>query len=167
MDVLTEKQSINGGELSDSEQDDPLAQAFAREFSSLLDTSSENVPSYAQLKNLFRTKAVFEAIKYRSASTEAGLKMTAYCNEYAYQAETPMPDSFPGLVNHEEVHLNIQKEDEEYEASFIPVTWGGVNMEMGVKEKNFKRDKRLKRMRKTIIDARPSPKSLSWTFFSN
>ncbi len=167
MDVLTEKQSINAGKLSDSEQDDPLAQAFAGEFSSMLDTSSENVESYAQLKNLFRIKAVLEAMKYRSVSAEAGLNMSSYCSEYAYQAETPMPDSFPGLVNQEEVHLNVQKEGEEYEASFIPVTWGGVNMEMGVKEKNFNTDKRLKRIRKTIIDARPSPKSLSWTFFSN
>jgi len=168
MDVLTEKQNAApGGALSDSDQDDLHAVSFAREFSQLLDNSSQDVDAYAQLRNLFEIKAVLEAIKYRNAAADAGLDLDFYLNAYQYLAEAPLPETYPGLVNHEEVHLDVDRQGQTLACSFIPVTWGGVNMEMGISSGSFRRDKRLKRVLNNVMNARPSAQTISWTFYAD
>ena len=168
MDVLTEKQNADpGGALSDSDQDDLHAVSFAREFSQLLDSSAQDVDAYAQLKNLFEIKAVLEAMKYCNAVADAGLDLGFYLSEYHYLAETPLPETFPGLVNHKEVHLDVQRQGRTYACSFIPMTWGGVNMEMGISRGSFRRDNRLKRLLKNVMNARPSAQTISWTFYAD
>lgn len=160
--LLTAKQNATQtGELFDAQEDDPQAVAFAENFSNRFEQSAAQVPSYASLKNLYRLRALLQAMYNMRADSNSGLDLGFYLNTYRYQMERSMPDSFPGLVNHKETYVDVSKGFKKWS---FPMMYGGVNMEMDITEEQFRADAKLNKMRKTVISARPALGSLSWVF---
>lgn len=161
--LLTEKQSTAvSGELSDVEEDDPVAMAFSREFSDRFEQAVTKVPSYADLKNLYILKALLEAMHYTDACSDAGLDIDFFLNGYKYKMETPMPDSMPGCVSSKEVFFKGPKGKQAY--WHFPAIFGGVQMAMELTDNQFMEYKDLKRIRSAVLKVRPSPESLTWVF---
>jgi len=161
--LLTEKQSAAvSGELSDVEEDDPVAIAFSREFSDRFEQAVTKVACYADLKNLYILKALLEAMYYLDTPSEAGFDIDFYLNGYKYRKESPMPDSMPGCVSSKEVFFEGPKGKQAY--WHFPASFGGVQMVMELTESQFKTHKNLRRIRSAVLKARPSPESLTWVF---
>jgi len=161
--LLTEKQSAAvSGELSDVEEEDPVAIAFSREFSDRFEQAVTKVACYADLKNLYILKALLEAMYYLDAPSEAGFDMDFFINGYKYKMETPMPDSMPGCVSSKEVFFEGPKGKQAY--WHFPAIFGGVQMVMELTDDQFKTHRNLRRIRSAVLKARPSPESLTWVF---
>lgn len=98
--VLTEKQNATAdGRLYDADEEDPIATAFAAEFSRHMSQAAQSVPVYADLENLYRLRALLLAMCHQGADREAGLDLGFFLRDYRHQAEAPMPQSLPGLTN--------------------------------------------------------------------
>ncbi len=161
--LLTEKQSAAvSGELSDVEEDDPVAMAFSREFSDRFEQAVLKVPPYADLKKLYLLKALLEAMYYLDACSNTGCNIDFLMNGYKYKMETPMPDSMPGCVSSKEVFFEGPQGRQAY--WHFPAIFGGVQMGMELTENQFREKKDLKRVRSAVLKARPSPGSLTWIF---
>ncbi len=160
--LFTAKQNATQtGELYDAQEDDSQAAAFAENFSNRFKQATKEVPSYAELENLYRLRALLQVMYNMRADSKAGLDMGFYLNKYRYQMESSMPDSFPGLVNHKETYVDVRKGFKKWS---FPIMYGGVNMEMDIKEGQFIADAKLKKMRSAVISSRPSLDSLTWVF---
>jgi hypothetical protein len=159
--LFTEKQ-IAGvhGELYDTEEEDPASKFFAQGFSDKFPWLAEQVPYYAELRNLYLLKAVLESMHFRQAFEKADLSMGVFLDHYAFRAERPMPDSLEGRVLSREVF--VQGENGNKTHWHFPVAFGGVNMEMDLREGSSEVDRGLMQVRCRVLQTRPSPETLSW-----
>jgi hypothetical protein len=161
--LFTEQQmGASSGELFDVDEDDPVATAYAKAFSEAFPRSADQVAPYADLRNLYFLKALLESMRFRQAAERVGLDMDVFLSQYACKTGTPMPDSMEGCVVNQEAFLKGKDGSTTY--WFFPVTFGGVNMEMEVKEKNFEKDEKLKRVKSKVMQKRPSHDALFWHF---
>ena len=99
-------------------------------------------------------------MRFRQAAERAGLNMDVLLSQYACKTGTPMPDSMEGSVVNQEAFLKGKDGSTTY--WFFPVTFGGVNMEMDVRERNFEKDDKLKRVKTKVLQKRPSAEALFW-----
>lgn len=163
IDLFTEQQmGAYSGELLDIEEDDPVAMAYAEAFSDAFPRVSEQVPPYADLKNLYLLKAVLESMRFRRAAENVGLNLEVFLSQYAPKTGKPMPDSMQGCVVKHEAFFKGKDGSTPY--WYFPVIFGGVNMEMELRESNFEKDKRIKRVKSKVLETRPSPHALYWRF---
>lgn len=139
-----------------------MAIAFSREFSDRFEQAVTKVACYADLKNLYILKALLEAMYYLDAPSEAGCDMDFFINGYKYKMETPMPDSMPGCVSSKEVFFEGPKGKQAY--WHFPAIFGGVQMVMELTDDQFNTHRNLRRIRSAVLQARPSPESLTWVF---
>ena len=161
--LLTEKRNdAPSGELYDVEEDDSAATAYAEGFSDQFPRLAEQIVPYGDLRNLYLLKAVLESMRFRRGAEHVGLNMEIFLNQYACKTAKPMPDSLEGCVHSQEVFLKEKDGSTTY--WYFPVTFGGVNMEMELRESNFEKDERLKRVKSKVLQRRPSPDALFWTF---
>lgn len=161
--LFTEKQiGASSGELYDVKEDDPVAIAYAKGFSDQFPRLAEQVAPYADLRNLYLLKAVLESMRFRQAAEKVGLNMDVFLGQYACKTASPMPDSLEGCVLSQEAFLKGKDGSTNY--WYFPVTFGGVNMEMGVRERSFEKDEKLKRVKSKVLQKRPSPDALFWHF---
>jgi len=161
--LFTEQQmGASSGELIDVNEDDPVAMAYAKAFSDAFPRSADQVAPYADLRNLYFLKALLESMRFRHAAERAGLNMDVLLSQYACKTASPMPDSMEGCVVNQEAFLKGKDGSTTY--WFFPVTFGGVNMEMDVRERNFEKDDKLKRVKTKVLQKRPSPDALFWHF---
>ena len=159
--LLTEQQmGASSGELFDVHEDDPVAMAYAKAFSEAFPRSADPVAPYADLRNLYFLKALLESMRFRQAAERAGLNMDVLLSQYACKTGTPMPDSMEGCVVNQEAFLKGKDGSTTY--WFFPVTFGGVNMEMDLRERNFEKDDKLKRVKTKVLQKRPSAEALFW-----
>ena len=159
--LFTEQQmGAFSGELFDVDEDDPVAMAYAKAFSDAFPRLAEQVAPYSDLRNLYHLKAVLEAMRFRQAAERVGLDMDVLLRQYACKTGTPMPDSMEGCVVHQEAFLKGKDGKGTY--WYFPVTFGGVNMEMEVRERSFEKDDKLKRLKSKVLQKRPSPEALFW-----
>jgi len=159
--LFTEKQiGASSGELYDVTEDDPVAIAYAKGFSDQFPRLAEQVAPYADLGNLYLLKAVLESMRFRQAAETVGLNMDVFLGQYAYKTGKPMPDSLEGCVLSQEVFLKGKDGSTTY--WYFPVTFGGVNMEMEVRERSFEKDEKLKRVKSKVLQGRPAPDALFW-----
>jgi len=159
--LFTEQQmGASSGELFDVDEDDPVAMAYAKAFSDAFPRLTEQVAPYADLRNLYLLKAVLESMRYRQAAERVGLNMDIFLSLYATKTATPMPETMEGCVVNQEAFLKGKDGSTTY--WYFPVTFGGVNMEMEVRERNFEKDEKLKRVKSKVLQKRPSPDALSW-----
>ena len=164
--VLTERQRADSdGALYDSEEDDPVSRVFAGNLTKHFREASHKVPVYAQLENLFRLNAMVRAMYYRNAFKSAKLDLPFLLNQYAYQAESAMPDSLEGLMNTKELSGREKKGNRIQEYILSSIACGGVSMEMPVKQNQFIKPKEspLGHLRNSVLESRPTPETLSWT----
>ena len=167
--LLTEKQRTTmDGLLYDAVEDDPLASAFAREFSEQFQEATTRVPEYADLENLFRLNAVLRAMHFRDAAHQAGLDLGFWLKEYRYKRESTMPLFLPGLTNSREVLGEYTQGGLYYQYVLFPMTFGGVSMEINIDEHCFDtaRIEQMDQLREIAITSRPDPQSLSWQLLS-
>jgi hypothetical protein len=99
-------------------------------------------------------------MRFRQAGERVGLNMDVLLSQYACKTGTPMPDSMEGCVVNQEAFLKGKDGSSTY--WYFPVTFGGVNMEMEVRERNFEKDEKLKRVKTKVLQKRPSPEALFW-----
>jgi len=159
--LFTEQQmGASSGELFDVDEDDPVAMAYAKAFSGAFPRLAEQVAPYSDLRNLYHLKAVLEAMRFRQAAERVGLDMNVFLSQYAIKTATPMPDSMEGCVVNQEAFLKGKDGKGTY--WYFPVTFGGVNMEMEVRERNFEKDDKLKRVKSKVLQKRTSPEALFW-----
>jgi len=159
--LFTEQQmGASSGELFDVDEDDPIAMSYAKSFSDAFPRLADQVAPYADLRNIYFLKAVLESMRFRQAAERAGLHMDVLLSQYACKTGTPMPDSMEGCVVNQEAFLKGKDGSSTY--WYFPVTFGGVNMEMEVKERNFEKDDKLKRIKSKVLQRRPSPEALFW-----
>ena len=163
--VRTESQVMDRkGQLRDGGGDDPIAEAFAAEFSEKFRHATRQVSVYSDLENLFRLNTIFSAMQHRRADRKAGFPLHSFLPNYPYQMNTPMKNSLPGLVNSKELEMEIEQKGRIYRYSSLPVLCGGVNMGVTLKEKQFQKDKKdnLSNLKARILRSRPSSKTLIW-----
>jgi len=163
--VLTEKQrAAADGTLFDAGADDPNAKAFADALSGHLDHAACAVPEYADLINLYRLGALVEAMRLRNAPDKAGLDLKFYLRDFAYQMESPMPVSKPGLANSEEVTGNLTRGGLLYQYVLCPIVCGGVSMDMPITSAQFRKTQfpNLNRLRQATLASRPRHDALFW-----
>lgn len=164
--ILTEKQKATAsGELVDVIEDDPHAIAFANEMSEYLSVpGSSTVPSYADLENLFRLRAILLSIEYQGAFKSIGWSFSSFIPEYKYQEEKPMNPSIPGLANYKEWTHEVSSGVMTYTYTLFPMVCGGVGMDMSVGKADYREDlaSKLFSFRMAMLLARPSKDSLVW-----
>jgi hypothetical protein len=163
--LLTERQrAAADGSLYDSGEDDPNANMFAREFSRHFDEISPFVEEYADLENLFRLRAVLRVMFLRDALGQADLDPSFFLQDYRYRRETVMPSSLPGLANAKEAREEIRKRDRIQRYILLPMACGGVSMDFAIDGRRFTKadSKKMNQLRKSVINSRPAPDSLSW-----
>jgi hypothetical protein len=159
--LFTEQQmGASSGELFDVDEDDPVATAYAKAFSDAFPRLAEQVPPYSDLRNLYHLKAMLEAMRFRQAAERVGLDMNVFLSQYAIKTATPMPDSMEGCVVNQEAFLKGKDGKGTY--WYFPVTFGGVSMEMELRERNFEKDDKLKRVKSKVLQKRPSHEALFW-----
>lgn len=159
--LFTEQQmGASSGELFDVDEDDAVAGAYAKAFSDAFPRLADQVAPYADLRNLYFLKAVLESMRFRQAAERVGLNMDVLLSQYACKTGTPMPDSMEGCVVNQEAFLKGKDGKGTY--WYFPVTFGGVNMELEVRERSFERDDKLKRVKSKVLQRRPSPEALFW-----
>jgi hypothetical protein len=152
----------SSGELYDVEEDDSVAIAYAKGFSDQFPRLAEQVAPYGDLRNLYLLKAVLESMRFRQATEQVGLDMDVFLSLYTCKTAKPMLDSMEGCVLSQEVFLKGKDGSTTY--WYFPVTFGGVNMEMEVRERSFEKDEKLKKIKSKVLQRRPSPDALYWTF---
>jgi len=75
-----------------------------------------------------------------------------------------MPDSLPGLANFKRAEEQFMQGSFLYQYVLFPISCGGVSMEIAVSDKQFTRTDaaRLNQLREAVLQARPTPDTLSW-----
>jgi hypothetical protein len=164
--VLTERQSATAsGDLYDVNEDDPLATAFAEEFSQAFSNLTQPVSVYADLENLFRLRALLLAMRHRESLSGIGWDdEMPFLKNYRYLKETPMPNSLPGLANRKEWSHSVTTGNTTYKYYLSPFICGGVSMEMEAKKERFdnRHNAWLFTFRMEALFARPSQDALTW-----
>lgn len=165
--ILTEKQKATAsGELVDVIEDDPHATAFANEMSEYLSVpGSSTVPSYADLENLFRLRALLLSMDFQSLFPSVGWSFSSFIPNYKYLDEKPMGPSMDGLANYKEWTHEVSSGLITYTYSWFPIICGGVGMDMPIDENNYREDlaSRLFSFRTAALKARKSKNVLFWT----
>lgn len=166
--VLTEKQMMtSSGQLYDAAENDPLAVAFAEDFSDQFTKLTQTVPVYADLENLFRLRALLLAIRHHGSFRTIGRNLHSYIPEYRYLGESPMDSALPGLANYREWTYRVTDRNMIYEYSLFPIICGGVGMDMEVTAERFGHadSARLFSFRTAVLERRPWENSLVWRIF--
>lgn len=168
MVILTEKQKTTAsGELVDVVEDDPHAIAFASEMSEYLSVpGSSTVPSYADMENLFRLRAILLSIEYQGAFKSIGWSFSSFIPKYEFQDERPMAPSMPGLANYKEWSHELSSGLMTYTYTLFPMVCGGVGMDITVDKNSYRKDlaSRLFSFRMAALMSRKSKDTLSWKF---
>ncbi|OHB67577.1 MAG: hypothetical protein A2Y77_09995 [Planctomycetes bacterium RBG_13_62_9] len=164
--VLTERQKATAdGELYDEGGSDPLAFAFAQEFSRAFREAAARVPVYADLEHLYRLNALVRAMHFRQAPEQAGLDLQFYLARYRFRREETMPADKPGLANSREVAERVSRGATLHEYVLSPMICGGVSMDTAVRSAQFQWRSAgwLAHARSVVAKARPHANSLCWT----
>ena len=165
--ILTEKQKATAsGELVDVIEDDPYAIAFANEMSEYLSIPGfSTVPSYADLENLFRLRALLLSMDFQSLFSSVGWSFSSFIPNYKYLNEKPMDSSMDGLANYKEWTHEISSGLITYTYSWFPIICGGVGMDMTIDKDSYREDiaSRLSSFRMAALKARKSKNILFWT----
>ena len=155
--LLTEKQAAAAnGALRDSGQEDPLANAFAAAFSQRFEQAATLVPVYADLANLYRLRALLQALRRQDDITALVPELDELLRRYRFQAEKQMPPSYPGLANRRKMT------DERAGVSFTSLVMGGVSMEMRTDNIRADPTPALASLRRRATRSRPHADSLAW-----
>jgi hypothetical protein len=164
--VLTEQQRISAsGKLSDAQQEDPQAAAFARELSEAFPQLTSTIPVYAELENLFRLHAVTLVMAQRGVLNKLGFDCGSYLAGYRLTEEKPLLDALPGLANYRELTLPYKQGNREGTVTLFPMVCGGVGMDMRAEQENFSRSSgtRLSEVSMAAFSSRPAHDTFAWT----
>jgi hypothetical protein len=162
--VLTERQRATAdGQLFDSGEEDPLAQAFADEFSrSFASLTSKAV--FAALENLFRLSALLRALHFKADAEKAGLHPRRQLGGSRLLAPKRMPPDLPGAVNGKEKSIPVRIGNATGQLLIHPIVCGGVGMDMNVRGASWQNDASgsLRKLKLSALDQRPDAHTLSW-----
>ena len=165
--LLTKKQAANAnGKLRDAGKEDPIAKAFAAQFSARFREAAAKVPEYAQLESLYRLIAVLRAMHLRKAAQLAGLDLNYYRRRHQYLAEKKMPKTKPGLANYKEATFDQSLGGGALKPHTLSsMVCGGVSMAMPVQPKQFDKRSRtdLKKLRLAVLRSRPRHGTVCWS----
>ncbi len=163
--VLTEKQQMDAaGNLSDqTNSSDPVAEAFAEEFSQNFSQLALKNPLFCDLENLFRLQACMRAMKIQNALEESAINTAPFFNLHLDEGgPSELPKALPGLVNaalKEEVkeHANGKTT-----RTIVQIVAGGVSQEMKIGAKNLIETRAIREPARILLQKRPSQESLFW-----
>jgi hypothetical protein len=164
--LLTEKQFLSKtGEITGAGQPDPLAESFARNFTTKYDQVANQKPIYAQLKGLFRFVALANAMKSRDVVSLAGISLDYLLKRYPVQRDF-VDIALPGVSNVREFKHREETQDGYQEYYLWLPSCGGVRIDMRINSENFQRSnvRQLRELRKNVLEARPAVDALTWGF---
>ena len=164
--LLTEEQFLSRtGEMAGTGRPDPLAEKFAKSFTSRYDQVAKQKPIYAQLEGLFRFVALANAMKLKDAVSLARIGLDYLLKEYPIK-QCFVDTVLAGVSNVKELRHRTETQDgyEEYYL-WLP-SCGGVRIDMRITEKNFLKSKReqFRGLRRSVLEGRPALDALTWVF---
>lgn len=163
--LLTEETYSAGGQIRGAGVQNPLAQKFAENFTAQYKQVAGKRPIYAQLENLYRFVALANIMKYKAASTQAGLDLDYLLDEYPI-SRTNVETQLPGRSNVKRIQHRIDFSGGYQEVLLWLPSCGGVDMCIGMRPQlfNTKKRKDLSNLRAAILDSRPSRDALYWDY---
>jgi len=164
--LLTERKMADAsGRLRDAGSPEPHAQTFASRFSEAYLPAAVQEPIYADLHNLFRLRALLEAVHFQGMLQKAGLPLPYLLRGYACRLGSDLPETLPGLAKAPQVEEVVTRGSRKYVMTFMAVVCGGVSMEMRVTRASFPQtaSSRLTRLRLASLRARPHRNALCWS----
>jgi len=164
--LLTEEEFLTErGEVAGRGGPDPLADKFAKSFSTKYPEIAKREPIYAELEGLFRFVSLAKLMKFKKAHSEAGISLDYLIDQYFIES-TPVSPTLPGISNIEEFK-NITETQEGYIEFYLWLpSCGGVAIDINIKETDIESDKTesLLEIKSSVLSSRPSPDSCSWDF---
>lgn len=162
--LLTEEEYLNHkGEISGRGRGEASAQRFANLFSDKYEEIKKQRPIYTELENLYRFVALAKIMKFKSSSTEADCDLK-YLMDRIPVHQVMVNRTLPGRSN---VKGFTHRRDYSggYEVTSLQLpSCGGVNMDLEVERRNFRKDRsrHLMELRSTVLKSRPSPGTFYW-----
>lgn len=170
--LLTEEMAVGKKGYGSAGSVDPLAQKFTEEFSALYNRIAEVRPIYAELEHLFRIVALAKIIHFKELpktvglnlepTLKNGLDLTCLLEHFPIQTVS-VAKQLAGRSAIEE----IKYEEELGQQRRIYQLWlqscGGVGIDIEITKDDFvPPSAQLRRLRRSILAARPSPNALFW-----
>lgn len=99
--LATERQVIaSNGELSDATENSFAAMKWAGLFTKRFSILSSSNPSFADLEDVYRLKAILDRVVYTHANQSVGLDLRALASNYRLRHSTSMPPSYPAIASY-------------------------------------------------------------------
>ena len=171
--LLTEEMALGRkGGYGSAGSIDPLAEKFAKDFSNLYARVAEERPIYTDLENLFRFVALVKVINFKEGTQNSGLniapRLTAGLDLRCLLDELPIqPISVAKQLRGRSAIKEFKHTEESAAQRTIYQLWlqscGGVDIKIDVVKGQFTGPSPLlRRMKRAILAARPSPAALFW-----
>lgn len=160
--LLTEIEYLTkSGKIKGSGQVDPLAQNFAKSFSSHYNQIASKEPMYQELEGLFRFVAIAKIIKNKRVKIDLN-----YLLDEFPLSQTEVKPVLPGLSHIEKFEHHLERDNGYQIAKLWLPSCGGVNIKIDIKPENFEKKpaEQLDELRDIVLAKRPSPDTLFWDF---
>jgi len=162
--LLTEEEYLTqSGSISGTGQADPLAKEFTESFSRLYSEIAKRKPRYLELEGLFRFVALTKIMKFK----DVRLTLDYFLGQFPVP-EVKVDSTLPGITHVKNFQHRRDFPDHIEIAQFWLPSCGGVGIHIKISQANFVKDRQEKLcdLRKTILNARPSPQKLFWDFLT-
>lgn len=157
-----------GGQVSSAPDPDPLARAFACEFSQRFREVAAKRPLYQELEGLFRWMALVRlmldqgAIDGPAGSGRSGLDLDFLLSGYRLPGMGPVEDSVPGIGRVAAVEREVQDGNQRRRLELHVPSCGGVSIDYDDQLQAAPADSAsLQALRQQLLDQRP-PRRASW-----
>jgi len=162
VDLLTEEEFLNAQrEIAGRGRSDPVAAAFAQDFTTRYQEIARLRPIYAELEGLFRAVALARLLKTTQAPSVAPLSL-GYLLQQHLLPTTSVSRCLPGIT-----HIRTETREERSARRIIWLSsCGGVDMDIHSRPRAASRQdrKRVMRLRAQVLKSRPSRGAVAWGF---
>jgi hypothetical protein len=116
---------------------------------------------YLEFENLFDLFALSKSLKHKFSPKKATLDLKYFLDQYSLPRPS-ISENLPGKFNVKQFEHRCENQTA---TAWIPFC-GGVNMNIKLSSRNFRRDTtgKLSRRKKAALKARPNPQPLFWEF---
>lgn len=159
--LLTELEHLAKDRITGTGRVNPLAQNFARSFSTSYNQVAEKRPLYYELEGLFRAVALAKIAKFKSVAVDFKCLL-----EHLPLVQTDVPPTLPGLSNARQFEHRWDVPNGYKIVRLCLPSCGGVDIGINVTASSFHHDQtgRLLRMKQALLSARSSSEALYWDF---
>ncbi|MEW6665987.1 MAG: DUF1598 domain-containing protein [Thermodesulfobacteriota bacterium] len=164
--LLTEESYLGqSGQIRGEGKTSEVAESFSQRFTKLYLDIAAVKPVYIEFQNLFDILALSKGMRFKAHQETVSLDL-GYLLEKCQTARTTVDQNLPGesTVTHFEQPVELSGK-RQIAKVWVPFC-GGVAMNIDVNSRHFQRDRtgRLAGLRQKILESRPGPDALSWSF---